>query len=63
MKMALCLVPQGFPVRRGCINKVMPPEQREAVWNHLRRQIRPQPFPFLGLASNCQRGALDGWQR
>ena len=33
MKMALCLVQQGFPVRRGCINKVMPPEQREALWS------------------------------
>ncbi len=30
--MALCLVPQAFPVRKGCINKVMPPEQREDLW-------------------------------
>jgi hypothetical protein len=27
-----CLVPQGFPVRSGCIDKVMPPEKREALW-------------------------------
>jgi len=33
MEMALCLVPQGFPVRRGCINKVMQPEQREPLWS------------------------------
>jgi hypothetical protein len=33
MKMALCWVPQGFPVRSGCINQVMPPEKREALWS------------------------------
>ncbi len=33
MKMALCLVPQGFPVRRGRMNKVMQPKQREALWS------------------------------
>jgi len=33
MQMALCLVPLGFPVRRGCINKVMPPENQEALWS------------------------------
>ena len=32
MKMASCLVPQGFPVRSGCIDKMMPPEKREALW-------------------------------
>ena len=32
MKMASFLVPQGFPVRSGCIEKVMPPEKREALW-------------------------------
>jgi len=42
------LVPQGFPVRSGCIDKMMPPEKREALWGQCRRQIRPQPFPFLG---------------
>jgi hypothetical protein len=33
MKMASCLVPQGFPVRSGCIEKVMPPERRGALWS------------------------------
>ncbi len=33
MKMASCLVPQGFPVRSGCIVKVMQPEKREALWD------------------------------
>jgi hypothetical protein len=33
MKMASCLVPQGFPVRSGCIDKVLPPEKREALWS------------------------------
>jgi len=32
MKMASCFVPQGFPVRSSCIEKVMPPEKREALW-------------------------------
>jgi len=27
----------------------MLPEKREALWGQWRRQIRPQPFPFLGL--------------
>jgi hypothetical protein len=33
MKMESCLVPQAFPVRSGCIDKMMPPEKREALWD------------------------------
>ena len=52
------LVSQGFPVRSGCIQKVIPPKKRKALSSQVRVKIGIQPFQDLAKESAARVGNI-----